>query len=131
MRDAISELLDLAADAPAMTLERMPPDFAEPVHSGVATAIKMRSPGLVDALNDSKGRQSGRLLKLRNALAEAKVNDRFAPQIRSFESLMPRPKTCRLRRIDECPLQASIPLASSIVGQCNSSWLESDFADPI
>ena len=52
MRDAISELLDLAADAPAMTLERMPPDFAEPVHSSVATAIEMRLPGLVDALNE-------------------------------------------------------------------------------
>ena len=51
MRDAISELLDLAAGAPAMTLERMPSDFAEPVHSSVATAIEIRLPDLANALD--------------------------------------------------------------------------------
>ncbi|VVT00438.1 type II toxin-antitoxin system HipA family toxin [Erythrobacter sp. EC-HK427] len=52
MRNAISEVLDSAADAPAKTLDKMPPGFAEPVHSSIAAAIEKRLPGLVHALDE-------------------------------------------------------------------------------
>ena len=52
MRNAISELLDLAANAPSIALEAMPEDFAEAVHLSINAAIQKRLPELATALDE-------------------------------------------------------------------------------
>lgn len=52
MRNTITELLDLAANAPATALERMPPDFTEAVHTSATTAFEKRLPDLATALDE-------------------------------------------------------------------------------
>ena len=52
MRSAITELLDLAKDAPARALSAMPKDFAHGIHESVAAALTKRLPLLESALDE-------------------------------------------------------------------------------
>jgi serine/threonine-protein kinase HipA len=52
MRNAIAELLDLAAHAPDQARGQMPDDFAHAIHDSVAAAIAKRLPHLASALDE-------------------------------------------------------------------------------
>lgn len=52
MRNAITELLDRAAQAPVQARGQMPDDFAHAMHDSVAAAIAKRLPHLASALDD-------------------------------------------------------------------------------
>jgi serine/threonine-protein kinase HipA len=52
MRNAITELLDLASIAPDQARAAMPSDFDHPIHESIATAIAKRLTHLASALDD-------------------------------------------------------------------------------
>ena len=52
MREAITQLLDCASQAPMRTQKAMPKDFAISVHESIAAAIAARLPRLTEALKD-------------------------------------------------------------------------------